>query len=86
MVVNVHTFVAAAAALAATTRGAAEAMDRFNDATARSTVSTNIVMDPAIRFDNVVPPMRRNGSAWQPSHSVKRKNKIRRRRAAGGRA
>lgn len=46
----------------------------------------NIVMDPLIRFDNVVPPMRRNGPAWQPSHSTKRKNKIRRQRAAGGRS
>jgi hypothetical protein len=49
-------------------------------------VERNIAMEPAARWDNVVPPMRRNGSAWQPSHSARRKNKIRRQRVAGGRA
>lgn len=57
------------------------------DAVERWTVSTpnptNIVTD-VIRFDNIVPPMRRNGVAWQPKHSTKVKNK--RRAAARGRA
>ena len=48
--------------------------------------ATNIVNEPGVRWDNVVPPMRRNGAAWQPGHSLKRKNKIRRQRAAGGRS
>lgn len=67
----------AAAALSSSVDAATHATRDFHNAVEQR---DNIVA-AAIRFDDIVPPMRRNGPAWQPKHSTKIKNKIRRGRA-----
>lgn len=79
--INAAIVAAAAAHEDESAAAAAAAMVDFD----KAAQSSNIAME-RIRWDDIVPPMRRNGAAWQPSHSTKRKNKIRRQRAAGGRA